>query len=72
MDNNELSPELLEKLKAAKTPEEIIALAKEEGYSLTDKELDQISGGISWDPCACDGFRGCPERKSKEPTDGRD
>jgi hypothetical protein len=28
-----------------KTPEDIIALAKEEGYDLSDAELEQVSGG---------------------------
>lgn len=33
---------------AAKTPEEILALAQEEGYKLSIDELDAASGG--WDP----------------------
>ena len=39
------SPELQEKLKAAKTAEELAALAKEKGVELGDEELDAISGG---------------------------
>ena len=40
------SPELQEKLKAASTPEELLALAKEEGYELSDEELGGMSGGF--------------------------
>ena len=39
------TPEQLAKAQACKTPEDILALAKEEGYKLTDVELDGISGG---------------------------
>ena len=42
------NPELQEKLKAAKTPEDILELAKEEGYELSDSDLDGVSGG-DWD-----------------------
>ncbi|MBR3157824.1 MAG: Nif11 family protein [Atopobiaceae bacterium] len=37
------------KLKKCETPEEILALAQEEGYDLSDAELQEISGG-SWNP----------------------
>ena len=41
---------------ACKTPEELLALAAEEGYELTDEELTAINGGIlfadcTWDEC---------------------
>jgi len=36
MNFEDLTPELQEKVKAYKTPEEIFALAKEEGYELSD------------------------------------
>ena len=39
MDFKDLTPEQQEKAKACKTPEDILALAKEEGHSLTDEEL---------------------------------
>ena len=51
-----LSPELKAKAKACKTPEEILALAQEEGYELTDDELKAVSGG--WDHCSPEGY-GC-------------
>lgn len=41
--------ELQEKAKACKTPEELLALVKEEGVDLTDEDLKGISGGGSWD-----------------------
>ena len=44
------NPELQEKLKSAKTPEDILALAKEEGFELADADLDCVSGG-SWNTC---------------------
>ena len=39
------NPELQEKLKSAKTPEELVALAKEEGLELSDDQIEAISGG---------------------------
>ena len=45
------NPEFQEKLKGAKTTEELLSLVKDEGFELTDEELDGISGG--W---------GCKER----------
>ncbi len=44
----DLTPEQIEKGKACRTPEELLALAKEEGVELTDDQLDQISGGDAW------------------------
>ena len=31
------------------TPEEMLALAREGGYELTDEQLDSIAGGKNWD-----------------------
>lgn len=45
MKFEDLSPELKEQIKACKTPEEVLAFAKEEGYELSDEELSGISGG---------------------------
>ena len=64
MKFEDLTPEQKEKARAAKTPEEILALAKEEGFELSDDELEAISGGGMWDkcsyedPCPKDGY--CP------------
>ena len=50
MNVNDLSPKQIEKLRACHTPEEILALAKEEGRELNDEELDSIAGGEGfWD-----------------------
>lgn len=38
----------MEKAKSCKTPEDMLALAKEEGYQLSDEELEGIAGGV-WD-----------------------
>ena len=40
MEFKDLSPEQREKVEACKNPEEILALAKEEGYELSESELD--------------------------------
>ena len=49
MDFNNLSEELKQKALACKSPEELLALAKEEGYELSDADLDAVSGGDNWD-----------------------
>lgn len=36
-------------MKACKTPEELLALAKIEGYELSDAELEGLAGGGFWD-----------------------
>ena len=48
IDNLDLSPELREKAKACKTPDEMLALAKAEGYKLSEEELAAVSGGGTW------------------------
>ena len=45
IDDMNLSPELREKAKACKTPDEMLALAKKEGYKLSDEEMQAVSGG---------------------------
>ena len=57
MDFKDLTEEQKAKARACKTPEELLALAKEEGYELSDEELDAVSGG--W--CPSDG-ESCPLR----------
>ena len=49
MDIEKLDPALKAKIKGCETTEEILALAKEEGYELSDSELAGISGG--WGSC---------------------
>ena len=43
--NIDISPELREKAKACTSPEEMLALAKKEGYKLSEEELEAVSGG---------------------------
>jgi len=45
MNFEDLTPEQQEKAKACKTPKDILELAKEEGYELSDEELGSVSGG---------------------------
>ena len=40
-----LSEEQIKKVEACKSSEEILALAKEEGVTLTDEQLEAVSGG---------------------------
>ena len=62
MKFEDLTPEQQEKARACKTPEDILALAKEEGYELSEDELSSIAGGgeyedewdLVWDPRCSD------------------
>lgn len=49
MNYDDLSPELQEKAKACTTSEEVLALAKAEGYELTDEQLESVAGGDFWE-----------------------
>ena len=55
MDLGNLSPEQIEKAKACKSAEELIALAKEEGFELSEEQLESLTGGIF-----VRGFDACP------------
>ena len=66
---------LQEKLKNAKTADELVALAKEEGLELTDEQLEAVAGGESvWDKAvgcsgqACFGY-GCNEWTAPQGTE---
>ena len=50
----DISPELKEKARACKTPDEVLALAKAEGYKLSDEEMQAVSGGgwSCWTDCS--------------------
>lgn len=62
MTFDDLTEEQKEKVRAAKTPEEIIALAEEEGITLSDEELTSISGGVSWSCISdCPDHTPCPQ-----------
>ena len=47
-----MSEEQRAKALACKTPEEMLALAREEGYELSDEQLEQVAGGWT---CYCEG-----------------
>ena len=49
MELKDLTPELKDKVRECKTPDEIQALAKAEGYELSNEELKGIAGGNDWD-----------------------
>jgi hypothetical protein len=51
MEFNDLTDEQKAKAKAAKTPEELMALVKEKGIELTDEQLESVSGGWSLTDC---------------------
>ena len=40
---NKFTPELIEKAKSAKTPEELLALAKENGIELTEDDIQMMN-----------------------------
>ena len=52
MNFEDLTPEQQAKARACKTPDDMIALAQEEGVELSDEQLQAVSGG--WG-CATDG-----------------
>ena len=49
MNLEELTPDLRGKVRVCRTPDQILTLAKKEGYELTDEELEMIAGGNPWD-----------------------
>ena len=55
MDYSELSDEMKARAEACKTPEDILALAEEEGYELSEEELAAVSGGANRWSCTCYG-----------------
>ena len=55
MDFEDLTTQQKEKAIACKTPEELLAFAKEEGIELTEAQLESINGG--WD-IGCEEYHG--------------
>ena len=51
MGFDDLTEEQKAKARACKTPEEMLALAREEGYELTDEQLEGVAGGWMSGPC---------------------
>ena len=48
-----------EKLKEVETPEELLAIVKEQGLELGDAQLEAVTGGDSWYECSDD--RSCSD-----------
>ena len=48
-----LTEEQINKLRDCKTPEEALALAKEEGIELTEEQLEAVSGGACVEKPIC-------------------
>ena len=53
MEFENLSEEQKSRVRACKTPEEMLALAQEEGVELSDEQLEAVAGGWG-DPCDSD------------------
>lgn len=51
MNFEDLTPDQRAKARACKTPEDLLALARKEGYALSDDALASVSGGGDW---SCD------------------
>ena len=48
MEPKDLTPEQQARALECKTAEDVLALAKEEGYELSADELDALAGGVRW------------------------
>lgn len=48
MQFQDLTPEQKDRARACGSPEELLALAKDLGYELSDEELKQVSAGGNW------------------------
>ena len=51
MDLSNLTEEQKARARACKTPEEILALAREEDYDLSDEQLEAVAGGAWASSC---------------------
>ena len=49
---DKLTDDQKKKFENCKTPEELLAFAKDEGFELTDDQLEALSGGASWSGCS--------------------
>ena len=58
---SKLTDEQKKKVEEAKTPGELLTIAKETGYELSPDQLEAVSGG--WSPCSnyCSDYS-CPTR----------
>ena len=63
---NKLTNEQKSKVEAARSPEELLAFAKEAGYELTLEEISKVSGGSF--PCHHCLHDACPKKEVKSPS----
>ena len=58
MEFGDLTPEMQERARACTSPEDVLRLAKEEGYELSEEELAKVTGGEGfWE--YCEGYQHC-------------
>lgn len=62
---NKLTDEQKSKVEAARSPEELLAFAKEAGYELTLEEISKVSGGF---PCVHCQYDACPKKEVESPS----
>ena len=67
MSHENLSPEQQERARACESPEELAALAEEEGLELSDEMLEGVAGG-GFDPLNCKRYH-CLRYFPQRPTD---
>ena len=67
MSHENLSPEQQERARACESPEELAALAEEEGLELSDEMLEGVAGG-GFDPLNCKRYH-CLRYFPQKPTD---
>ncbi len=48
MNYEDLTDEQRARAAECRTPEELLALAKEEGIDIPDEDLEKIAGGLTW------------------------
>ena len=63
---NKLTDEQKSKDEAARSPEELLAFAKEAGYELTLEEINKVSGGAF--NCLHCQHDACPKKEAKSPS----
>ena len=63
---NKLTDEQKRKVEAAKSPEELLAIAKEAGYELTLEEISEVSGGAF--NCVHCQYDKCPKKEVESPS----
>ena len=64
MDFESIPEELKDRARGCKTPEDVLSLAKELDYKLSDEQLEGLSGGASWSCTAdCNDHTPCSQNR---------